>query len=245
MQLPVVDVFKNPYEVWSTRGSTDQEMAEAHARGDCIPFYVNDKCEQTIRTHLDAAKRLAITGMDSDLENHIDRQLDEDENYKYWRQCMPSKTPPALTKFQQHYPNYNQAQVDVSINLIGHTLSNDQYLFHGGLWPDKRSDSIKLERPLSTTFCPQVALRNAEWRAKAYDAGEIDLFVLRVHKPKIRVFAYKRKGTSMGNEKEVLFASGATIRLQKRILIDGNYSVFKVKHPPKTVPIYVIEVDVS
>jgi len=158
---------------------------------------------------------------------------------------MPPRTPKVLFDFQQKYPRYSLPDLNKEIYNIGYTLSEGQHLFHGGLWPSSEVKEVDLTTPFSTSFCPQVALRNAEWRGKAYDAGKIELFVLRAVNPQTNVFAFRRKGTKMGNEKEVLFASGAKLILQKCSLVRKNYPVKKCNHPAKCVPIYVIEVDVS
>lgn len=245
MSLPVVNTFSSAYELWMTRPATQQESIEHYEReGSFLPF-VNDKLLVVIRDHFSAAQYMAQTGADNGLENHIDRFLDQDANYKSWRAHMPSKTPLSITKFQQNYPQYNQSDVDADINSIGKTLSEGQFLFHGGLWFSSSENEVTLRKPLSTSFCPQVALRNAEWGGKAYDQGQIDLLVLRISNPRTNIFAYKREGTKMGNEKEVLFASGATVRLRSKTLIRDDYVVAKYNHPDKKIPIYVIEVDIT
>ncbi|MGU3807203.1 hypothetical protein ACVZHJ_04635 [Vibrio diabolicus] len=245
MSLPVVNTFSSAYESWTTRHATQQESIEHYEREGSFLSFVNDKRIAVIRNHFSAAEYIAQRGADNGLENHIDRFLDQDSNYKSWRLHMPSKTPLSITKFQQNYPQYNQSDVDADINSIGKTLSDGQFLFHGGLWFSSCENEVTLRKPFSTSFCPQVALRNAEWRGKAYDQGQIDLLVLRVSNPKTNVFAYKRKGTRMGNEKEVLFASGATVKLRNRTLVRDDYVVGKYSHPNKNVPIYVVEVDIS
>jgi hypothetical protein len=94
-----------------------------------------------------------------------------------------------------------------------------------------------------------VALKNAEHRGKAYDSGEIQIFVCRVVNPVTKAFVFRHKGTCMGHEKEVLFKSGAKLVLRNKVLICSNYSVSKVVSgthlPEKTVPAYVLEVDIS
>lgn len=245
MGLPVVNTFSSAYELWTMRRATEQESLEHYKREGSFLSFVNDQLLMVIQDHVSAAKYMAQKGADNGLENHIDRFLDQDANYQSWREHMPSKTPPSITEFQQNYPQYNQSNVDADINSIGKTLSDGQFLFHGGLWFSDSKNEVTLRKPLSTSFCPQVALRNAEWGGKAYDQGQIDLLVLRVSNPRTNIFAYKRKGTKMGNEKEVLFASGATVKLRSRTLIRNDYEVAKYQHPDKTIPIYVIEVDIS
>jgi len=245
MNLPLVNVFTTPYEAWYTRNATLEEMQKhMEEHGNMVPF-VNDGLKARISNHLEAASYMAKNGADNGLEGFIDRHLDNDANYRALRNAMPSKTPAVLYDFQQKYPNYSAVDVDCEINNIGHSLSDGQFLFHGGLWPNPAASEIVLNSPFSTSFCPQVALRNAEWKGKAYDAGQIDLFVLRASNPRTNVFAFRRKGTSMGNEKEVLFASGAKLSLRERTLIRDDYVAAKYGFQNKSIPIYVIKVDIS
>lgn len=245
MNLPLVNVFSTPYEAWTTRNATLEEM-HVHIRehGHVLPF-VNDTLKARISNHFDAAIYMSNNVADNGLENFIDSYLDRDASYRTLRQAMPPKTPAALFDFQQRYPNFSALDVDREINNIGHTLSEGQCLFHGGLWANNLENTVTLTSPFSTSLCPQVALRNAEWRGKAYDAGQIDLFVLRAEDPRTNVFSFRRKGAKMGNEKEVLFASGAKLTLQRRTLVGNNFSVGKYNHSSKNIPIFVIEVGVS
>jgi hypothetical protein len=244
MILPLVNTFIPPYELWSTRQPTLQEYQDYFQKNGHFPPFIKDRLEETVSTSLEAACYMARKGADNALEYHIDKQLDNSQEYKFWRQCMPSRTPDAIRNFQQKYPHYDQIEVDSEINRSSNLLSEGQFLFHGGLWPCNTSQ-LQLNRPFSTSLCPQVALRDAEWGGKAYDVGQIDLFVLRVANAKTNVFVYRRKGTRMGNEKEVLFSSGAELTLINRILIRNDYLVGKFGHPDKRIPIYVIEVEIS
>lgn len=244
MILPLVNVFMPPYEKWSTRQRTQQESLDFYKENGYFLPFVNDKLQEKISTPFEAACYMARKGADNALEHHIDAQLDNSSEYRIWRQCMPSKTPDAIRRFQQEYPSFDQFDVDSEINRNTNLLSDGQFLFHGGLWPSCTA-RIKLNKPFSTSFCPQVALRNAEWRGKAYDSGQIDLFVLRVVSAKTNVFVYRRKGTRMGNEKEVLFSSGAELTLVNRTLIREDYLAAKYQCPERRIPIYVIEVDIS
>ncbi|WGE89861.1 hypothetical protein [Actinobacillus arthritidis] len=140
---------------------------------------------------------------------------------------MPSKTPAQLTNYQRrHILDNSVSQV---INEIGCVLTEGQFLFHGGSWwgNNEIGSECITTRPFSTSFSPQIALLNAEWTGKAYDAGIIDLLVLKVVQPYTKVFSYKIKGTDKGHEKEVLFASGAKLRLVKTELIRSDYKVYK------------------
>jgi hypothetical protein len=90
-----------------------------------------------------------------------------------------------------------------------------------------------------------VALRNAAHKAKAYDAGRLDLWVLRATNPMTKAFAFKLKGTNFGHESEVLLASGAQLTLKGERLIRENYPAVKYELPNKEIPIYVLDVEVS
>ncbi len=245
MNLPIVNVFSNPYEVWATRDATQQEMLDHYRKHGFFCSTVKDRLITTIANHVDAASYMAKYGADNGLENFINSFLYNSPDYKLFRKLMPSKTPQVLFDYQQKYPCYIIANVDKEINDIGNTLSDGQYLFHGGLWCNAISNTVVLISPFSTSFCPQVALRNAEWRGKAYDAGQIDLFVLRSVNSRTNVFCFPIKGTKMGSEKEVIFASGTKLFLRNRMLINNSYTVRKYGFPNKNVPIYVVEIDIT
>lgn len=243
MNLPLVNPFAVPYESWKTRMATQEEMIDACERTGQFIQFVNDELLAKIMTPFEAAKYIASVGADNGLGNHINLALDNDKNFACWRKTMPSKTPSELSYYQKKYPNYDFDRVNIEINMNGAILPEGQFLFHGGIWPNV--EDVVTDRPLSTTFCPQVALRNAEHKGKAYEENQIDLIVLRVQNPRSKAFVYRRKGTNLGHENEVLFATGAKLRLRSKTLIRSDYLVVKWQHPDKHVPIYVLEVDIS
>lgn len=247
MNLPIVNVFSKSYEIWNKRKASQQEILDNYRVHGYFADTVNDQLRETISTFFDAAYYMARIGVDNALGSHIDDQLDSCLNYKSWRQAMPSRTPAALAKYQKNYPTFDVGAVNHEINNIGALLSEEQCLFHGGFWGFNKS-SVTLSTPFSTSFCPQVALRNAEWSGKAFDAGEVHIFVLRASRPRTNVFVYRRKGTKHGNENEVLFASGAHLTLIKRHFVSSDYSVSKFDKyglTTKKVPIYVLEISIS
>lgn len=246
--LPLINTFNNPFEVWEDREATYEEMIEEGKRTGRVPSSrTKVRVIQTIATALDAAKHMANVGADPGLERHIEDELFSTGIYALWRKSMPSATPSSISRYQKSYPDYDVNQVNSDINAIGVTLQPGQQLFHGGLWVG--GDSFTTVRPLSTTFCPQVAMQELAHKGKAYDAGRIDLFVLRVVAPTTNVFVFRNKGTSFGHEKEVLFALGANLTLRSRTLIRDDYQVCKVAHGAsliyKKVPAYVLEVDIA
>lgn len=238
MNLPLINMFVPPYEKYKTRKPIFSEWLETGNR------LINEgKPEVVIANAYEAATHMGRVGIDNGLEIHISNTLDSSAAYKLWRQAMPSKTPDVLSRYQKLYPNCDFAQVSAEIKRIGQVLSEGQYLFHGGLWPG--GQRLITNRPLSTSFCPQVALRNAEHKGKAYDSGRIDLFVLRAANPKTNVFAYKRKGTNLGHEQEVLFASGANLTLESINVVNSNHLVGKYNYPDKRIQVRVLLLNIS
>lgn len=239
VSLPLVDTFCPPYEKWETRHPTLEEMT---ASGN-FHQQVKVRLEATVANAHDAAVYMGSVGADNGLGNFINTALDNSVAYKSWRQSMPSKTPEALSRYQKSYPHCDFAQASAEIEAAGHLLSEGQCLFHAGLWPG--GGGLTTDRPLSTSFCPQVALRNADHLGKGYDAGHIDLFVLRASRPKTKVFAYKRKGTNLGHENEVLFAAGADLTLVSTVVVNTNYPAGRWGLPDKRISVRVLTVEVS
>ncbi len=243
MNLPIVNAFSPPYEVWFERDPSLQEMFDYHQKNGFLLGKVKVELEAIIDSHFKAAEHMLMRGVDNALGNHIRNYLDIDSNFLHWKMNMPSQTPKALADYQRNYPNCDFEKVDEEINALQINLSEGQYLYHGGIFPE--TPDFMTVRPFSTSFCPQVALRNAEWCGKAYNDERIDLLVLRVVNPKTNIFLYKQKGTSLGHEEEVLFASGAQLTLQNRTLIRKDYRVREYMKPEKLIPVYVVEVDIS
>lgn len=238
VNLPLVDTFTPAYEAWETRPATVDEMIANGHPGD-----IKVGLLARIADAHAAADYMAGVAVDNGLSNHIRSVLSESSAYKAWQSAMPSKTPTEISRYQKDYQKCDLSAASEEIDKYGCPLNAGQCLFHGGLWLG--GNSLITSRPLSTSLCPQVALRNAEFRAKAYDAGRLDLFVLRVINPTTKAFVFKRKGTKLGHESEVLLASGACLTLKSESLIRSDYRSGKYNHPDKEIPIYVLDVDVS
>ncbi|MBS1003184.1 hypothetical protein [Acetobacter thailandicus] len=245
----VVNVFDTPYEVWSKRDATTEEALDrVNNKGLSAieALQVNDKLIEVVSTHVEAATRILCQRTDNGLKGHIDRALDESPDYLTLRESMPQDKPEALSSYQGKFSECDWPLADVAIQTHGVEMAQGQYLFHGGHWASN-SASITTSRPFSTSFCPQVALRNAEWNGKAYDAGRVDLMVVRVTGTTNKAFAYSREGNH-GNEKEVVFASGAQLtRVQETFI--ANIPVSKMGPDSllieKCVPAYVVVVDLN
>lgn len=239
MNLPLADPFTPPYEAWDERAPTLDEMIAAGTH----LFSVRTQLKARISDAYEAACYIAAVGADNAFGDFVSDALDKSAEYAQWQKAMPRATPPALSRYQQRYPHYDLAEAIQAIDAAGRLLSDGQRLFHGGLW--NGPDRFVSQRPFSTSLCPQVALRNAEHRGKAYDSGRIDLMVLNVSQPRTKAFVFKRKGTNLGHENEVLFAASATLQLRSRNLIRADYLVGTYGFPDKRIPIYVLEVDIS
>ena len=238
MNLPIVDTFTPAFEDWETRDPTLEEAVQAGSFHHRIPV----KLRATVSNAVEAAF-FAAQGKDNALRNFIDRRLDESLAFTAWRKAMPPSTPTELSRYRNSFPVYDLEKVSAQINALKQRLSEGQYLFHGGLWPGV--DSLVTTRPLSTSLCPQVALSNAYHNAKAFDAGRIDLWVLRVTAPRSHAFVFRRKGANLGHENEVLFAEGAHLSLVSEHIACTDHCVGKYGYADKRIPVYIMSINIS
>ncbi|WP_318456872.1 hypothetical protein [Photobacterium leiognathi] len=69
--------------------------------------------------------------------------------------------------------------------------------------------------------------------------------------PQTKAFCFRINGTSKGHEKEVLLAAGAKLILRKKTLIKSDGAAYKScnvyagKVLKKTIPFYLLEMDIS
>lgn len=244
----VVNVFAKPYEVWSKRDATPEEMWDLIKNHGLTPpevLHVKDLLIEVVSNHTDAAIRMLRQCHDNSLECHIDRALEASAEYRALRDLMPQAVPEALNAYQGAFSEDDWASADAAIKAYGVTLAEGQFLYHGGQWASD-GPTLTTSRPFSTSFCPQVALKNAEWRGKAYDAGRVDLMVVRVTRSRTKAYAYSREGDH-GNEKEVVFASGAQLtRVRETKITDFPVSkaTASFQTDRKVVPAYLVEVEI-
>lgn len=246
MPHPVVNPFEIPYELWTTRQATAEDI-----RNGCHPLApVRENLLRVVASPLEAARHVAEGGPDNGLTRHINEQLDASAAYKEWRAAMPSRTPACLSQYQQRYPDYDPPAVQDTVTGHGILLPAGQVLFHGGSWDASFGAEFVTDRPLSTSLSPNVAFMNAVHRGKAYDAGKIDLWVVAVVNPDIRGFVFRRKGTSMGHELEVLLQAGIRLRLTGSQTIRADCALHKVEEQSpwmplqRTGPVNVLEVSI-
>lgn len=232
MSLNLIDIYSPALTLWETRESTLEESLE-HGR----PYRVQTRPRAIIGSSMDAAVHIANEGTDKTLRNYINDTLSASYEYKVWRHAMPSTTPRNIADYQKSLSTCDLDAVSRDIVAIGQVLTHGQCLFHAGV--SALPSPLVTSRPLSTSFCPDVALRNAEHKGKAYHGGRIDLFVLEAHNPTTTVFVFRRGGTNLGHENEVLFASGAQVKITASKLIRNDYPVSLDGINMKLVPIYV------
>ena len=79
--LPLVDPFSQPYEAWTTRTPSIEEMMEAQRRTGKVSLHINDQLIARVTTGLEAANYIGSVGADNGLGNHINDALDNDSSY--------------------------------------------------------------------------------------------------------------------------------------------------------------------
>lgn len=236
--LPLIDIFTSntPITIQDKMETTQESL--------------QSKANSTLKDYQQAILYTLETFSTREMEIFITDALKvKQQEFKQWRNCMPSKIPDALSKYKNSYRKCDFQKVDEEINNIGYKLSEEQQLIHGGLWSDL-SAKTPTNRPLSTTFCPKVAIVETLHHGKAYDNNRIDIIILTVVNPNTNVYVFNQSRGKLKHEKEVLFASGATLTKKNEIQIEEKYLVYKYdknlgKRKKKTVPVYIIEADIS
>lgn len=243
-----VDVFSTPFEVYEERNATMEEMRTLVEQGRSIPeaMRIRGRLTETISNHIEAAARMLRVGVDNALESHVDRQISESSQHKELLAKMPERVPERLASYQSEHQAHLFREADEAINAHGVAMPEGQFLFHGGVLSGN-DHPFTTTRPLSTSFCPQVALRNAEWRGKAFDAGRVELAVLRVQGQSHRAFVFGSDGDH-GHEKEVVFASGMQVTRRSETHV-ADVDVVKVttslQEFRKKVPAFLVEFDID
>lgn len=243
-QVGVINIFSSPYEYGVTRRPTFNEEREyLQLHGSRMP--AQREVVNVVYNHFQAAKHIAQTPMDGEFGWFVDAALSKDSAYSDLRNMMPAETPPALLDYQEKHTSYNRRRFESEVDEFGVYLSRGQILYHGDLWP-KNVERLVTDRPLSTSFNPQKAWHVAVHNGKAYKAGRLDIFLITVSAPSRKSYHYT-PDSQHGHEREVVFASGATLSLIRDTYIcDGVvYSGEAFSNKNKTVPVHVIEVELS
>lgn len=241
--LPLINPFSTPYEHWQEREPTFDEMKANIKNGKRPSDKIQERLIETVSTAFDAAKFMLKSQADNAFANHIERIIKSDKSYHdHWMPVMDNPTNLELDKYQSEYPCYDLDGVIAHIELKDLRLSKGQFLFHGGVWPSS-TKSMRTERPFSTSFCPQVALRNLEFGGKAYEASTIQLWVVEVDNPQTLVYPFHPE-SDKGHELEVLFSRGAELTLNRRALLPGTYTTY-MENNKRDKPMEILHVLIS
>ncbi|MBQ4836792.1 hypothetical protein [Pseudoalteromonas luteoviolacea] len=243
MKLDLINVFEQPYEFCKYTELSSEEMDRYFEEHNEIKT-VRKEFLYEIKTHFDAAKHIADKLCDSHLESHIDRHLQSDSKFKKLLNKMPKLTE-QIKLHKTGYNSCNESQLIKEMSSLCYSLSDGQVLFHGGHLLKNGQEEVILDRPLSTSFCPQIALRNAQWRNKAGEAGVLELYILTLRDSNTNVFVFdpNNQDDEKRHEKEVLFQRGLSLKLKSRIKVkDHEFSM-----PGKKIryPINLVELEAS
>ena len=201
------------------------------------------KCQ--VSSNVAAAGYFFIHGETTALDNYMKDQLNAQKLASNWA-SIPNTIPQALLIYQRNYTSANLTAVDNDINSLNFQLSADQYLYHGGNLFPPGVTQITTTRPLSTSFSPVVAFLEAVNLSKAYNAGVINIYAIKVVNNSFKVF-YFPPVTPLAHEDEVLFASGVCLRVVNSHSIApkhvGLWPVGNSSGNMKNVPVNVIEVE--
>ncbi|WP_185423412.1 hypothetical protein, partial [Aeromonas hydrophila] len=233
MKPPLIDLFNDPYNIFSYRNMTQEEIEEHKLKnnGHCFPK-IKDKFLD-IHSAYEAAK-IAINPEDFDasiaLSDKLFERIHKSQEFKALRKMMPSVIPRKLSEYQYKFSQKVAFdKIDAEINECGIFLSEEQVLFHGGsiLNGTEIGDSIVIKRPLSASFCPTKATLISDRNNMIYNENALTLLHITVVNPKTKSFVFPHTRTTKARELEVLFASGATLTLRKRELISSNRIAIK------------------
>lgn len=245
MNFSLVNPFYPPYIEWNTRDPTQEEMLEAIRQGLQMPHSINISPRETLTDHRGVGEFMLNEVVNNRLELYIDDFLRSSVDFNNNISMMPQNDPEFINVYKHSYPYCNFEKVSEDIDNFGAFLADGQGLFHGGYIKEEVGGTFVLGRPLSTSFCAQVALRNADWNGKAYDQGEIHLIVLKMVNAQTKAYFFSLDG-ELGNEKEVLLASGLKCKVISKNLIREDYPTYKMDglNPVrKEVAAYLIEVE--
>lgn len=219
MQLPLIDFFADGVQTIPTE--YESSISPMTGCSECVQI-----SSANVKDYIGLAE-LAITheeAVDGFVNDSLTPQVIEP-----WRGPMGSRIPSAISRYQKK--NQWSSDVDLEIHSIDAILTEGQKLYRGGLtMPGVQKTG------LSTTFSPAVAIREAFWKGKAQALGKLYLYVLSVSSPRTNVYVFKQHGSSLGHEKEVLFASGAII---------GTPNIVRTGKMPTGLPYGIFEARIS
>lgn len=174
------------------------------------------------------------------VSTEIDNALKNNSNYK---KAKALKTPKSLLNYQKTNNKAHMDKINVDIIESGVILSPGQEVIHGGLPNTKVGDVIITTQTLSTTLDPNIAVNNADYLDKAYEAEELNINILKIESDDIHALVFNGK-TKMGHEKEVILEKGLELVIEERTKVSEIERV-KEDGSKKMISKYVTKISVK
>ncbi|ODB37268.1 hypothetical protein BB427_13695 [Pseudoalteromonas sp. BMB] len=196
---------------------------------------------KVVSNHLEAAEYILEKGACNGLDFHISNVLRNNAAMKKLYGANSLKPlPKEIRTYQQ--TNKGRESTELSNAIASHCVSLDceLMLYHGGSLPVKEGKPFTTSTPLSTSFQPEVALRNALWRGKTYKDDHAFLYVIKIINPEIRAFLMPLDGESHGHECEALLEKGLKLQLVKM-----HSKKYEQKEGNKLYTMSLVEVEAS
>ena len=232
MDLELIDLFsaQNPHEILDFRPMTPEERFTRQWNPVNVTHGIRDKVVGVLANPIDAAKETIKGKYLNDIESYA--RLVCDQSLSSWRNNMPGKTPPYLEIRRREYANRDDERVRLEIEKYGAMPTKGQVFFHAGILPE--TNCVVLDRPLSTSLSPVVAWLDALRHISQIVDLTFSVYVLKVVKPRTKVFVYDHKDLNFGHELEVLFNAGALItnqcvvgEIKKELTVCWQYGIRK------------------
>lgn len=248
MSLNIISPFGTAFNIYKERELTKEEEQKAINDGS-FELFMTKKIgiDKIIKSPMDAAEFVGADQHENRLNNYVDNFLTKNTEYARWLSFMPQPTPSEMIKYQQSYLQCNPLVVNDIVIESGIYLPINQTLFRGGMWPKDDNGNNLLEytteKILSTSFCPLVALNNADWMGKSWDNERLDLIVITNKSTNTKSFVFDKDAES-GHELEVLLAAGAQLKFIEERIVTNTREVYKSNNVyeciPKTIPVFII-----
>jgi hypothetical protein len=141
------------------------------------------------------------------------------------------KDIPSINQYRNIQQRANLQNVDVEIKGFGSVLPAGQTIFHGGSLSINKP--FITSKPLSLTYCPEIALWHADNDLLPERNPNPVVWILKVdHDFDKKAVIFKKGGSNMANEFEVLIESGVTIcpvSTQTKNSVFGDLEIIEAK----------------
>ncbi|EIP0122539.1 DUF4885 domain-containing protein [Vibrio sp. B513a] len=156
--------------------------------------------------------------------------LPKSSSFQKIKQLTPKlKDVPEVNKYRNTPENASLSDVDSEVFEYGFPVESGQVLYHGG--SQEISSKLITTRPLSTTYCPEVALWHADndYRSKGKDNPKPVVWILEIAPCcNKKAVVFRKGGSNMENEYEVLFGSGLEIISKKKYTKNCVFGVLTI-----------------